>query len=214
MEICKLVFYSSLKGVSRVGECAGYGEGSARVSRWVWLNRGFPMSRAVRPWRPLGQPVVRRSVLVVGGRGGMGGSSRVVGVLWRMTRGATVTVVAVVSSTSVPVVVGTAVIPLTTWVITLSLESAPVALENLRGELKVGQYLKMIYTWGASTSVKGWGGFMLWMSDIQPLFQLTCLVGGGRLSLGALWVWVGGGVSSRLGLATEEDVELQRDRFE
>lgn len=39
------------------------------------------MSRAVCPRRPLGQPVVRGSVLVVGGRGGMGGSSRVVGVL-------------------------------------------------------------------------------------------------------------------------------------
>lgn len=38
------------------------------------------MSRAVRPRRPLRQPVVRRSVLVVGGRGGMGRSSRVVGV--------------------------------------------------------------------------------------------------------------------------------------
>lgn len=47
---------------------------------------------------------------------------------------------------------------------------------------------------------------------------LTCLFGGGRLSLGGFWVWVGGrgggGVSWRLGLVTEEDVELQRDRFE
>lgn len=48
------------------------------------------------------------------------------------------------------------------------------------------------------------------------LLQLTCLFGGGRVSLGVLWVWVGGGggVSSRLGLVIEEDVELQRDRFE
>lgn len=30
------------------------------------LSRGIPMSRAVRPRRPLWQPVVRRSVLVVG----------------------------------------------------------------------------------------------------------------------------------------------------
>lgn len=33
--------------------------------------------------------------------------------------------------------------------------------------------------------------------------------------MGALWVTGGGGgVSSRLGLVTEEDVELQRERFE
>lgn len=33
--------------------------------------------------------------------------------------------------------------------------------------------------------------------------------------MGGLWVWVGGGgVSKRPGLATEEDVELQRDLFE
>lgn len=38
-------------------------------------DSGFPMSRAVRPRRPLGQPVVRGSVLVVGGRGGMVGTS-------------------------------------------------------------------------------------------------------------------------------------------
>lgn len=38
------------------------------------------MSRPVRPRRPLGQPIVRGSLLVVGGRGGMGRSSRVVGV--------------------------------------------------------------------------------------------------------------------------------------
>ncbi len=36
---------------------------------------GFPMSRAVRPRRPLGQPVMRGSVLVVGRRGGTGGTS-------------------------------------------------------------------------------------------------------------------------------------------
>lgn len=36
MEICKLVFYSSLKGVSRVGKCVGYGEGTGRgVQRLV-----------------------------------------------------------------------------------------------------------------------------------------------------------------------------------
>lgn len=35
----------------------------------------FPLSRAVRPRRPLGQPVMRGSVWVVGGRGGTGGTS-------------------------------------------------------------------------------------------------------------------------------------------
>lgn len=44
-------------------------------------SAGFPTSRAVRPRRPLGQPVVRGSVRVVGGRGGAGGASRVVRVL-------------------------------------------------------------------------------------------------------------------------------------
>lgn len=29
----------------------------------------------------------------------------------------------------------------------------------------------------------------------RRVFQLTCLAGGGRVSLGALWAWVGGGVS-------------------
>lgn len=51
----------------------------------------------------------------------------------------------------------------------------------------------------------------------RPRRLLTCLVGGGRASLGGLWVWLGGaggGVSSRAGLATEEEVELQRERFE
>lgn len=47
---------------------------------------------------------------------------------------------------------------------------------------------------------------------------LTCLFGGGRFSLGGLWVWaVGGGgevVSCWPGLVTEDDVELQRDRLE
>lgn len=42
----------------------------------------------------------------------------------------------------------------------------------------------------------------------------TCFAGGGRVSAGALGVWVGGGVSCRPGLATEDDVELQRDRLE
>lgn len=48
----------------------------------------------------------------------------------------------------------------------------------------------------------------------RRLFHLTCLVGGGRVSVGALRVWVGGGVSCRPGLAMEDDVELQRERFE
>lgn len=50
--------------------------------------------------------------------------------------------VAVVSTTSVPVVVGAAVIPLTARVITLSLEGTPVALENLGGKVKVSQCVK------------------------------------------------------------------------
>lgn len=90
------------------------------------------MSRAVRsPRRPLGQPVISGSVLVGGGRGGRGGASGVVRVLGR-TRRTGVTVIAVVSATSVPLVVGTAVIPRTPRVVPLSLEGAPVALENLR----------------------------------------------------------------------------------
>lgn len=48
------------------------------------------------------------------------------------TRRATVTLVAVVSTAGISLIVGTAVIPLTAWVIALSLESTPVALENLR----------------------------------------------------------------------------------
>lgn len=100
---------------------------------------GFPLSRAVCPRRPLGQPVMRGPVLVVGGRGGTGGTSRVVRVLWSQPRRATVALVAVVSATGVPVMVGTAVIPRTTRVIPLSLESTPVALENLSRELKVSQ---------------------------------------------------------------------------
>lgn len=62
-----------------------------------------------------------------------------------------------------------------------------------------------------------------WLSALTQTTErencgLTCLFGGGRASLGGFWVWVGGqgggGVSWRLGLVTEEDVELQRDRFE
>lgn len=41
----------------------------------VDLSAGFPMSRAVRPRLPLGQPVMRGSFLVVGGRGGTRGTS-------------------------------------------------------------------------------------------------------------------------------------------
>lgn len=41
------------------------------------------------------------------------------------------------------------------------------------------------------------------------------MFGGGRASLGGFWVWAGGGgVSWRLGLVTDEEVELQRDRLE
>lgn len=96
------------------------------------------MSGALRPRRPLGQPVMRGSVWVVGGRGEMLGTSGAVGVL-RRTRRATVTLVAVVSTSGVPVMVGSAVIPLSTRMIPLSLESTPVALENLRREVKVSE---------------------------------------------------------------------------
>ena len=182
----------------------GRGWGGVRVSRWVWLSTGFPTSRAGRPRRPLGQPVMRGSVLVVGGRGRMVGTSWAVWVLGRTGR-ASVTLVAVVSPSGVPVMVGSAVIPLTARVIPLSLESTPVALENLR----IKQFSERpwnIYVAEVSRRLYGVN------ENCFP--QLTCLFGGGRCSLGVLWVWVGGGVSSRPGLATEEDVELQRDRFE
>lgn len=110
------------------------------------------MSRAVRPRRPLGQPVMRGSILVVGGRGGAGGTSRVVRVLWSRTRGAALTLVAVVSATGIPVMVGTAIIPLTTRVVPLSMESTPVALENLKGRIK-SQSVTKNYLHGWSKSV-------------------------------------------------------------
>lgn len=145
---------------------------------------------------PLGQPIVRWTVLVVRGRGGMWGTSWVVRVLWCRTRRGTITLMAVVSTTSIPVIVGTSVIPLTTWVITLSMEGTSVSLENLR----------RVYSVSKPTSTPVWQ---------TTAFQVTCLVGGGRVSLGwLLGIWVGAGVSGRLGLATEDDVELQRDRFE
>lgn len=153
--ICKLGFYSSLKGVSRAGQSRGRREGSARVSRGVWRCKGIPGSRAVCSRRPLGQPVVRGSVLAVGW-GGMGRTSGVAGVLRRGTRGALavtltpVTLVTVITAARVPVMVGSAVIPLTAGVIPLSLESTPVTLENLRTvkekKKKISQPLKMIYT--------------------------------------------------------------------
>lgn len=112
------------------------GEGSARVSRRGLIKHGIlVMSRAGRPRRPLGQPVIRGSVLVVGGRGGMVGTPGAVRVLGRTrgtTRRSTVTLVAGVRTPGVSVGVVTAVIPRTPRVIPLSLESTPVAVENLR----------------------------------------------------------------------------------
>lgn len=105
-------------------------KGSAGVWGWVWLSRRFPTSRAVCSRKPLGQSVVSGPIL--GRCGGMGGTS--VGVMWCRSRRATVTLIAVVSAASVPVIVGTAVMPLTAGVITLSLESTPVSLENLQEE--------------------------------------------------------------------------------
>lgn len=58
--------------------------------------------------------------------------------LRRGGRGAAVALIAVVWTTGVPLVVGTTVIPLTTRVIALSLESAPVSLENLFGRGRAG----------------------------------------------------------------------------
>lgn len=144
-EICKLVFYSSLKGVSRWGGGEGLGKGMWREGGVQGLVDGFDwacdflfffkMSRTMCSWNPLGKPIVRGSVLVVRGCGGMRGTSWVVRVLWCRPRGGTIILMAVVCTTSVPVIVGTTVIPLTTCVITLSVEGTPVSLENLRGRV-------------------------------------------------------------------------------
>lgn len=133
------------------------------------------MSRAVRPRRPLGQAVMRGSVLVVGGRGGTGGASRVVKVMWSRTRGATVTLVAVVSTAGIPVMVGTAVVP---WarVIPLSLEGTPVALENLRGELPVRIIYMMTINW--INIYELWGHFTVWPTNCFSSWPV-CLVEGG-----------------------------------
>lgn len=92
-------------------------------------------------WNPLGKPIVRGSVLVVRGCGGMRGTSWVARVLWCRPRGGTIILMAVVCTTSVPVIVGTTVIPRTTWVITLSMEGTPVSLKNLFGWWRTG------FTW-------------------------------------------------------------------
>lgn len=71
--------------------------------------------------------------------------------------------------------VRTAVKPLAAGVIALSLESTPVALENLSRILQVSQDLTTIdITEGGKKCL------------------LTCLLGGGRVSLGGLWVWLVG----------------------
>lgn len=91
--------------------------------------------------------------------------------------------------------------------VALTLESSPVALKNLginkkkkKNPPKGGQ----LPAWAHNSEAE---------KKKKP--SLTCLFGGGRVSLGGFWGWVGGGgVSWRLGLVTDEDVELQRDRFE
>lgn len=112
--------------------------------------------------------------------------------------------VAVVGASGVPVGVGAAVVPLTARVIPLPLESPSVALKNLiiqKSQLAVGS--------DSNNRER---------ERERENCGPTCLFGGGRASPGGFWVWVGGqgggGVSWRLGLVTEEDVELQRDRFE
>lgn len=174
--------YSILHWKELVEEGEGEGReggGSARrVRRRVWLRTRFPMSRAVCPRRPLGQPVVRGSVLVVG-RGRARRTSRVVRVMWRR---AAVAMVAVVPTAGVPVVVGAAVIPLTAWVVPLSLESAPVALENLGGELQ-----RIIYISGAD----------LW--TIRFLYRLKFLCKAFQADLFGWWgaVFNGGALGHR-----------------
>lgn len=105
-----------------------------------------------------------------------------------------------VGASGVPVGVGAAVVPLAARVIPLPLESPSVALKNL-----IIQKTQLAVGFDSNDRERENCG-------------LTCLFGGGRASLGRFWVWVGGqgggGVSWRLGLVTEEDVELQRDRFE
>lgn len=87
--------------------------------------------------------------------------------------------------------------------IALTLESSPVALKNLRKGKKKKKSKRQPLAWNPSAGAK-------------ERLRLTCLLGGGRVSLGGFWAWAGGrgGVSWRLGLVTEEDVELQRDRLE
>lgn len=86
----------------RVGTVVGWG-GLVDVSIRA---RGVP-SRAVRPRKPLGQPVVRRSVGVVGGRAG-----RTSGAVVRGRSGRTVALVTVAGASGVPVGVGAAVVAL------------------------------------------------------------------------------------------------------
>lgn len=111
--------YSSLKGVS-LGGWGGLVD--------VLIPARDVLSRAVRPRRPLGQPVLSGSVLVV--RGGAGGPSWVA--VWSWTGRGAVALVAVVGACGAPVGVGAAVVPLAAWVIALPLEGSSVALENLR----------------------------------------------------------------------------------
>lgn len=127
-EKCKLVCYSSLKGVGGGGgRGVRGGGGGVRGLVDVLIRAWGVLSRAVHPRKPLGQPVVRGPVLVVRGRAGR--TSRVV---WSRTGRAAVALVAMVRASRVPVGVRTAVVPLTAWVIALTVESSPVALENLR----------------------------------------------------------------------------------
>lgn len=89
--------------------CAGSGREGVRGLVDVLNRARGVLSRAVRPRRPLGQPVLRDPVLVVCGRARR--TSRVV-VRGRTGRAA-VALVAVVRASGVPVAVGTAVVPLT-----------------------------------------------------------------------------------------------------
>lgn len=115
------------------------------VESFDWV-KDFPMSGALCPRRPLGQPVVRRAIWALRKCSGVGGATCGVGGLCvsgasragaiilasvTLVTGAVtlapVTLVTVAWAVRVPVVIGTTVIPLAAGVVL-----TPVALETLK----------------------------------------------------------------------------------